>query len=142
MERGLKKERMTFLFYDTEYGSYWFGTPTAAHSDSTSIFPDTSYITRGLVGIDSPTEKEIRIMQKILADVAYRKRQSKRWFSDEELSTFAIFGLIALFAAIPPLGLVIFLCIAFSGGKFSGFIGCLTPFLVLAAIAWLMMVFS
>ena len=41
-------------------------------------------------------------------------------------------GLIVLFAALPPVGLVVYLCIVFSDGTPSGFVGCLTPFLTLS----------
>lgn len=53
-----------------------------------------------------------------------------------------MFGLIVLFALIPPVALVIVLCIVFSDGTVPGFIGCLTPFIILVFIALISMAFS
>ncbi len=51
-------------------------------------------------------------------------------------------GIIILFAVLPPVALVVVLCIVFSDGTPSGFIGCLTPFVLLVIGALIMMAFN
>ena len=53
-----------------------------------------------------------------------------------------LFGLIIIMAACPPIGVILMLCIAFSDGTLPGFIGCLTPFVILVIIALLTMAFQ
>ena len=53
-----------------------------------------------------------------------------------------LFGMIVLFALCPPVATVIVLCIAFSDGTVTGFIGCLTPFIILVLIALISMAFQ
>lgn len=51
-------------------------------------------------------------------------------------------GLIVVFALCPPIGVAIVLCIVLSDGTVQGFIGCLTPLIVLVVIAYLISLFD
>ena len=51
-------------------------------------------------------------------------------------------GLLVIMAACPPIGVVLVLCIVFSDGTVSGFVGCLTPFIILVLVALISMAFS
>ena len=53
-----------------------------------------------------------------------------------------LLGLIVIMAACPPIGVVLVLCIVFSDGTIPGFIGCLTPFIILVLLALLSMAVS
>lgn len=53
-----------------------------------------------------------------------------------------MFGMIALFALCPPVAIVIVLCMVFSDGTVPGFVGCLTPFIVLVLVALISMAFQ
>ena len=53
-----------------------------------------------------------------------------------------MFGMLIIMAACPPLGVVLFLCVVFSDGTVSGFMGCLTPFIILVLVALVSMAFS
>ena len=67
------------------------------------------------------------------------KNSNKNTSSDELLLGLVLLVIMAL---IPPVGVVLVLCIVFSDGTWQGFVGCLTPFIVLVLIALLMMVFQ
>lgn len=51
-------------------------------------------------------------------------------------------GLLVIMAVCPPIGVVLVLCIVFSDGTVSGFVGCLTPFIILVLVALISMAFS
>ena len=51
-------------------------------------------------------------------------------------------GWLILFALLPPVAVVIFFCFIFSDGTLPGFVGCLTPFIILVFIALMTMIFS
>lgn len=51
-------------------------------------------------------------------------------------------GWIILFALLPPVTVVIFFCFILSDGTIPGFLGCLSPFLILVFIVLLTMNFS
>ena len=53
-----------------------------------------------------------------------------------------LFGLIVLFALCPPVATIIVLCIVFSDGTLPGFVGCLTPFIILVLLALISMAFQ
>ena len=53
-----------------------------------------------------------------------------------------MFGMLVIMALCPPLGVVLLLCGVFSDGTFTGFIGCLSPFIILVIIALISMAFS
>ena len=53
-----------------------------------------------------------------------------------------LFGLIVLFALCPLVATVIVLCIVFSDGTVPGFVGCLTPFIILVLLALISMAFQ
>ena len=53
-----------------------------------------------------------------------------------------LFGMIVLFALCPPVATVIVLCIVFSDGTVPGFVGCLTPFIILVLLALISMAFQ
>ena len=51
-------------------------------------------------------------------------------------------GLIVVFALCPPIGVAIVLCIVLSDGTVEGFIGCLTPIIILIVIAFFVTLFD
>ena len=53
-----------------------------------------------------------------------------------------LFGMIVLFALCPPVATIIVLCIVFSDGTLPGFVGCLTPFIILVLLALISMAFQ
>lgn len=53
-----------------------------------------------------------------------------------------LFGVIVLFALCPPVATVIVLSIVFSDGTVPGFVGCLTPFIILVLIALISIAFQ
>ena len=57
-------------------------------------------------------------------------------------ASLLLFGLLIIMALCPPVGVVLLLCIVFSDGTLPGFVGCLTPFLILVAIAAISMLFD
>ena len=60
--------------------------------------------------------------------------------SDELFFFFYLkLGIIILLALCPPVGLVVVLCIVFSDGTPSGFVGCLTPFILFVIVALIIM---
>ena len=62
--------------------------------------------------------------------------------NNDQWHMLLLFGLIILFALCPPVATVIFLCIVFSDGTIPGFIGCLTPFIILVLLALISMAFQ
>lgn len=53
-----------------------------------------------------------------------------------------ILCMIVLFALCPPVAVVILFCFDFSDGTVPGFVGCVTPFIVLVLIALISMAFQ
>lgn len=53
-----------------------------------------------------------------------------------------MFAWFALFALLPPVAVVVFFCFLFSDGTVPGFVGCLTPFVILVLIALVSMIFQ
>ena len=51
-------------------------------------------------------------------------------------------GWLIIFALLPPVAVVIFFCFVLSDGTIPGFLGCLSPFLILVFIVLLTMNFS
>lgn len=51
-------------------------------------------------------------------------------------------GWLIIFALLPPVAVVIFFCFILSDGTIPGFLGCLSPFLILVFIVLLTMNFS
>lgn len=51
-------------------------------------------------------------------------------------------GLIVIMAACPPIGVILVLCIVLSNGTVSGFLGCLTPVVLLVILAAIVGAFS
>ena len=51
-------------------------------------------------------------------------------------------GMIVILALCPPLGVVLVLCAVFCDGTLSGFLGCLTPLIILIVLALVMMAFT
>ena len=47
-----------------------------------------------------------------------------------------------LFVLLPPVAVVIFFCFVLSDGTVPGFVGCLTPFIILVLIALISMAFQ
>ena len=91
----------------------------------------------GIIRFESPTPLELSKLKELEKDF-----KPRIGLSDDSTQMLLLIGLIVLFAALPPVGLVVLLCIVFSDKTVSGFIGCLTPFLILVAIAALMMLFD
>lgn len=53
-----------------------------------------------------------------------------------------MFAWFVLFALLPPVAVVVFFCFVFSDGTVPGFVGYLSPFLILIFIALLTTLFS
>lgn len=51
-------------------------------------------------------------------------------------------GLIVIMAACPPIGVILVLCIVLSNGTVSGFLGCLTPVVLVVILAAIVGSFS
>ena len=51
-------------------------------------------------------------------------------------------GLIVIMAARPPIGVILVLCIVLCNGTVSGFLGCLTPVVLLVILAAIVGAFS
>lgn len=137
---ALTERRTLFYDYDTESNRYTFITPTYANADHCTSYPDTRFMDN-LIRIDTPTEKEIKILNSVIQRKT-QQRGNARVKPDDRYTLLMMLGLIVLFAALPPVGLVVYLCIVFSDGTPSGFVGCLTPFLILVGIALITMLFG
>ena len=137
---ALTERRTLFYDYDTETKRYTFITPTYANADHCTSYPDTRFMD-SLIRIDTPTEKEVRILNSVIQ----RKMQQRgkvQVKSDDRPVLLMMLGLIVLMAALPPVGVIVFFCIVFSDGTPAGFVGCLTPFIILVGIALLSMLFT
>lgn len=137
---GIEK-RMTFVYYDTEHNYYCFITPTIYNADSTTIYPDTRFM-EWLIRVDSPTDRETVVLQHYWEKNRQITKKSKFSSDNDNTKLLLMFGLLVLFAVLPPVGVIVVLCIVFSDGTTSGFLGCLTPFLVLVGIALIMTIFN
>ena len=133
--------RTTFAYYDTEHNRYQFLTPNKAGADSATSYHDTRFM-GNLIRIEEPTLKERKILQGYLERVELRMRKSKYSINEDNVSLLLIIGLVVLLVVLPPVGLVVLLCMVFSNKTLSGFLGCLTPFLILVGIALLAMLFK
>ena len=133
--------RTTFAYYDTDHNRYIFLTPNKAGADSTTSYRDTRFM-KDLIRTEDPTPKERSILQSYLERVELRTRKAKYNINSDNVSLLLLIGLVILFAILPPVGLVVLLCMVFSDKTVSGFLGCLTPFLILAGIALLAMLFK
>lgn len=133
------EQRTTFVYHDTENGRYHFLTPSS--SDHVMCYRDTRFMDN-LIRIEEPTPKERNILHSYLGRVELRMKEAKHSFNDDNISLLLIIGLVILFAVLPPVGLVVLLCMVFSDKTVSGFLGCLTPFLILVGIALLTMLFK
>lgn len=131
--------RIAFVEYNTTSGRYCFLTPNSYGAAGFTSTPNTNML-NNLIRIDEPTEKEKAYIQDYLYRENLMRGAKKNRLDMSQTSLLLKFGLLILFVALPPVGLVVYLCIVFSDGTPSGFIGCLTPFLILVAIAWLIVV--
>lgn len=137
---ALTERRTLFYDYDTESNRYMFITPTYANADHCTSYPDTRFMDN-LIRIDTPTEKEIRILNSVIQRKT-QQRGNAQVKPDNRSVLLMMLGLIILMAALPPVGVVVFFCIVFSDGTPAGFVGCLTPFLILVGIALITMLFT
>lgn len=133
------EQRTTFIYYDTEHNRYHFLAPSSA--DHVACYRDARFM-NNLIRIENPTSKERSILQSYLERVELRTRKAKCNINSGNVSLLLLIGLVILFAILPPVGLVVLLCIVFSDKTVSGFLGCLTPFLILVGIALLTMLFK
>ena len=138
---GFVEQRNIFLYYDPVESRYYFITPTPSNADLVTIYPDTRFM-NSLIQIDTPAEKEKHILKNHLSNDQPQNTPTTMHISKTNKSSLFIIGLIILYALLPPVGIIVYLCIIFSDGKPSGFLGCLTPFLVFGAIAWIYMIFT
>ena len=132
--------RTIFVDFDSDTKRYTFITPIYRNDSLCTSYPDTRFMDN-LIRIDTPTEKEIRILKSVIQRKA-QQRGNVQVKSDDRYTLLMMLGLIVLFAALPPVGLVVYLCIVFSDGTPAGFVGCLTPFLILVGIALITMLFN
>lgn len=137
---ALTERRTLFYDYDTESNRYTFIIPTYANADHCTSYPDTRFMDN-LIRIDTPTEKEIKILNSVIQRKT-QQRGNARVKPDNRSVLLMMLGLIILMAALPPVGVVVFFCIVFSDGTPAGFVGCLTPFLILVGIALITMLFT
>lgn len=137
---ALTERRTLFYDYDTETKRYTFITPTYANADHCTSYPDTRFMD-SLIRIDTPTEKEVRILNSVIQR-KMQQRGKAQVKSDDRPVLLMMLGLIVLMAALPPVGVIVFFCIVFSDGTPAGFVGCLTPFIILVGIALLSMLFT
>ncbi len=133
--------RTTFAYYDIEHNRYQFLTPNQAGADSVTSYHDTRFM-NNLIRIEEPTPKERRILQSYLDRVELRMRKAKYSINDDNISLLLLIGLVILLTVLPPVGLIVLLCIVFSDQTLPGFLACLIPFLILAGIALLTTIFS
>lgn len=134
------ERRTLFYEYDTETNRYTFITPTYANADHCTSYPDIRFMDN-LIRIATPTEKEIRILNSVIQRKA-QQRGNAQVKPDNRSVLLMMLGLIILMAALPPVGVVVFFGIVFSDGTPAGFVGCLTPFLILVGIALITMLFT
>lgn len=138
---GFVELRTTFVYYDTERNRYCFLTPNRYNADCATIYPDIRFMDN-LIRVDTPTEREAHILQRYLVKIKPMTGKARYKNDSDHTSMLLTIGLIILFAVLPPVGLVVLLCIVFSDGTLDGFFGCLTPFLILVGIALITMLFS
>lgn len=137
---ALTERRTIFCDYDSDTKRYSFITPTYGNADHCTSYPDTRFMDN-LIRIDTPTETEIRIMNSVIQRKV-QQRGNAQVKPDDRSVLLLMLGLIVLMAALPPVGVVVFFCIVFSDGTPAGFVGCLTPFLILVGIALITMIIS
>lgn len=133
------ERRIIFFEYDTDTKRYCFITPTSGNAEQCTSYPDTRFM-NSLIRIESPTEREIRTLNSVIQRKTRQRRAAKIKPNDQHV-LLLILGVLVLFALLPPLGAVVFFCIVFSDGTLSGFMGCLTPILILVGLALITMLF-
>lgn len=137
---AMTERRTIFVDFDSDTKRYTFITPVYRNESLCTSYPDGRFMDN-LIRIDTPTEKEIRILNSVIQRKT-QQRGKAQVKPDDRYTLLMMLGLIVLFAALPPVGLVVYLCIVFSDGTPSGFVGCLTPFLILVGIALIAMLFT
>ena len=137
---AMTERRTIFVDFDSDTKRYTFITPVYHNESLCTSYPDARFMDN-LIRIDTPTEKEIRILNSVIQRNAQRRKNGKV-NTDDRYSLLLMLGLLVLMAVLPPVGVVVFFCIVFSDGTPAGFIGCLTPFLILVGIALITMLFN
>ena len=106
------EQRTSFIYYDTEHNRYHFLSPST--SDHVTCYRDTSF-TNKLIRTDVATEKELRILQSYLNMVESRNRRTRINASSDSVQVLLLIAIVVLLTAVPPLGLVVLLCVIFIG---------------------------
>lgn len=103
--------RCIFLYHDTDRNTYCFLTPKLHSADCTTTYPDTRFMHQ-IVNTDSATDKEIKMMNRVLD--RHKSYMTNKKENNTDFDALIIRILAIILTIIFPPTAIILIIIAFS----------------------------